>query len=173
MASKVPMKVAKQVQPLNYSAEPTRSDTPGNSVSIRYHGNYNLDIAWVNGAYERSMNKVKHTDRESNKTLRIGAVIVQTAVMKVVDKVGRQDISFIGSGTAVIMQKGTLTAGRWVKPDIAAMTRYYDINGNEITFEKGLPIWVQVVSPTHKVVYNGNLETAQLLKQQQKKFLCQ
>lgn len=168
MASRVPMRVAKQVQPLNYSDNPTVSDSVGNSVSIRYHGNYNLAITFVNEAYERSMNKVKHVDRESKKTLKFGTVIVQTAVMKVVDKAGRQDISFIGSGTAVIMQKGTLTVGKWLKPDMAAMTRYYDSSGNEISFAKGLPVLIQVVSPSHKVVYNGKLEAAQLLKQQEK-----
>lgn len=168
MASRVPMRLVKRVQPLNYSTNPTISDSVGNSLSIRYHSNYNLDVDFVNGAYERSMNKVKHVDRESKKALQFGAVIVQTAVMKVVDKEGRQDISFIGSGTAVIMQKGTLAVGKWLKPDMAAMTRYYDSSSKEITFVKELPVLIQVVSPSHKVIYNGKLKAAQLLKQQEK-----
>jgi hypothetical protein len=124
-------------------------------VKIRYHGNYTLEVKFENGVYQRYMNNVLHIDRETKKPLQASAVVVQVAAMRVIDKAGRQDISFIGSGKAWILENGRKTAVTWSKNKPRTLTSYKDAAGREYLFPKGLPVWVQVVSPSHKLVFNG------------------
>ena len=120
-------------------------------VSIRYHGDYSLTIKYENGKYRRYMNDDLHIDKKTEKPLEASAVILQTANMKVVDSVGRQEISFIGSGKAKILEKGKITEVTWYKETPKGITKYKDNNGNDYIFPAKGQIWIQVVSPTHKI----------------------
>ena len=140
---------------LNYGYSPSVATETGESVRIKYHGNYTLDVKYENGAYQRYMNDVLHIDRETREPLRASAVVVQVAAMQVIDKAGRQEISFIGSGKAWILERGKLTAVTWVKKTPRELTSYKDASGREYLFPKDLPVWVQVVSPAHKLFFNG------------------
>ncbi len=71
--------------------------------------------------------------------------------MKVVDKVGRQEISFIGSGDAFILEDGKITKVTWHKESPNSVTVYKYKNGKEYLFPEKGQIWVQVISPTHKI----------------------
>ncbi|MDD2997494.1 MAG: DUF3048 domain-containing protein, partial [Candidatus Riflebacteria bacterium] len=155
MSETISMRLASQPVLLHYGNAAAVSVEPGNSVKIKYHGNYTLEFKLENGAYQRYMNNDLHVDRETGLPLRASAVVVQVASMKTVDKVGRQEISFIGSGTAWILQNGVMTPVKWHKSSPQAFTSYKDAAGNEYVFPKGLPVWVQVVSPLHKLVFNG------------------
>ncbi|MDN5280091.1 MAG: hypothetical protein PWR01_4056 [Clostridiales bacterium] len=155
MAKSIDMKLPAKILPLNYGDNPSRGTKPGKQIYIRYHGNYNASYKFDNGAYERYMNGKKHTDRENGLQIRPGTVILQTANMKTVDKAGRQEISFVGSGQATVFYDGTMIDCQWRKKSAKAMTEYIDKNGNKIVFDRKKPVWVQVVSPNLKVVLNG------------------
>ncbi len=155
MQNSVPMKLAKKQVPLNYGPVPSVGSQPGTEIFIRYHGNYNTSYKFANGLYERFMNGAKHVDRENGKHIAPGTVILQTANMKTVDSAGRQEISFVGSGSARIFYRGTMIDARWHKRDEKSMTDYRDASGKSVVFDQSKPVWVQVVSPNLKVVING------------------
>ncbi|MBU1106123.1 MAG: DUF3048 domain-containing protein [Candidatus Riflebacteria bacterium] len=155
MSEKIAMTLPVSPKLLNYGSNSITATRPGESVRIRYHGNYTLDVKYENGAYQRYMNDVLHVDRETQKPLRASAVVVQVAAMQVVDKAGRQEISFIGSGEAWILENGKMTAVTWAKKTPRELTSYKDSSGREYLFPKGLPVWVQVVSPALKLFFNG------------------
>ena len=154
VSKKFKMKLNESVPPLNYGATPTSGDKPGNNLYIRYHGNYNTSYKYENGSYKRFMNGKKHVDHENNQHIAPGTVILQVANMKTVDKAGRQEISFIGEGSAVVFHKGKLLNCSWQKKAANAMTRYIANDGAEVVFSKDKPTWIQVVSPRHKVKIN-------------------
>lgn len=159
MSEKVSMYLPTAPRLINYGKYPGEPTDAGESVRIRYHGNYTLEFKFENGVYQRYMNNVLHVDRESQKPLQAAAVVVQVASMQVVDKAGRQEISFIGKGKAWVLENGRKTAVTWSKKNPRDLTSYKDAAGREYLFPKGLPIWVQVVSPSHKMTFNGIEET--------------
>lgn len=159
MSEKISMKLPAAPRLINYGVYSGAPADAGESVRIRYHGNYTLDFKYENGAYQRYMNNILHVDRETQKPLQASAVIVQVAAMQVVDKAGRQEISFIGSGKAWVLEKGKKTAVTWSKKKPRDLTSYKDAAGREYLFQKGLPVWVQVVSPAHKLTFNGVEDT--------------
>ncbi|OGK05083.1 MAG: hypothetical protein A2W80_17055 [Candidatus Riflebacteria bacterium GWC2_50_8] len=155
MSDKVKMHLPAAPKLMNYGISPVDAGEAGESVRIKYHGNYTLEFKFENGAYQRYMNNVLHIDRETQLPLRASAVVVQVATMQVIDKAGRQEMSFIGSGKAWILENGRMTKVTWLKKKPRELTSYKDAAGRDYLFPKGLPVWVQVVSPAHKLVFNG------------------
>ena len=159
MSEKISMRLASQPVMLIYGTGTAQlSSDPVFSAKIRYHGNYSLEIKYEDGAYQRYMNDILHVDRDTGKPLRASAVVIQVAAMKTVDAVGRQEISFIGSGTAWVLEKGQRTRVTWYKDTPKTLTTYKDAAGNDYVFPRDLQIWVQVVSPVHKLFFNGQEE---------------
>lgn len=159
MSAKVGMRLATAPVLLKYGQRVSSVPTePVLSAKIRYHGNYSLEVKYEDGAWQRYMNDILHIDRETKKPLRASAVVIQVAAMKTVDAVGRQEISFIGSGTAWILEKGQRTKVTWHKETPKSLTVYKDSVGQEYLFPKDLQVWVQVVSPIHKLFFNGKEE---------------
>ncbi|PKL41019.1 MAG: hypothetical protein CVV41_18860 [Candidatus Riflebacteria bacterium HGW-Riflebacteria-1] len=155
MSDKIKMTLSAAPRLINYGTTDLTGAESGESVRIRYHGNYTLDFKFENGAYQRYMNNVLHVDRETQQPLRASAVIVQIAAMQVVDQAGRQEISFIGSGKAWVLENGRMTKVTWLKKTPRELTSYKDAAGREYLFPRELPVWVQVVSPSHKLGFNG------------------
>ena len=58
----------------------------------------------------------------------------------------------IGSGKALIFQDGKVTEGKWEKTSRVARSKYTDLRGKEIAFNRGL-IWIQTVPEGAKVSY--------------------
>jgi hypothetical protein len=154
VSKKFNMKLQKGIAPLNYGSKPTIGEKAGKNLYIRYHGNYNTSYKYENGVYKRYMNGQEHVDLENGRHIMPGTVILQVAKMKTVDKAGRQEISFIGEGSAIVFYKGTLINCRWQKQTANSMTRYITDNGNQVVFSQQKPVWIQVVSPRHKVKIN-------------------
>ncbi len=168
LSSSVAMKLPKKPVPFNYGAVPSKGQLPGKELYIRYHGNYNASYKYNNGFYERYMNGSRHNDRESDRIIAPKTVILQTASMKTIDAAGRQEISFVGSGSAVIFYAGTLIQATWHKKNAAAMTDYLDGDGRKVIFDQSSPIWVQVVSPNLQVLINGEDPGAEKEKNEKK-----
>lgn len=153
MAKRTDMRVKSQPIPLSYGERTEKGTESGNYLRINYHGNYTLIIKEEKGVYHRYMNNILHLDRETKKPLEANAVVLQVASMKVVDSVGRQEISFIGSGTAWIFENGKRTPVTWHKASPKTKTTYIDNNGKEYLFNKNGQVWIQVVSPSHKIFF--------------------
>lgn len=160
MAKRVDMRVNTKPIPLSYGVRGEGGEAVGDYLRINYHGNYNVVCKYENGVYHRYMNNILHLDRETQKPLEASAIVLQTAAMRVVDSVGRQEISFIGSGTAWIFENGQRTKVTWYKAAPREKTVYIDSNGNEYLFADKGQVWVQVISPNHKVFFEPVKETA-------------
>ena len=168
MSKRVDMRVKEQAIPLSYGIRNELGTEPGDYINIRYHGNYTLVIKEENGVYHRYMNNILHLDRETKKPLEASAVVLQVAAMKVVDAVGRQEISFIGSGKAWIFEKGKRTEVTWHKDSPRTKTTYIDENGKEYLFGNNGQVWIQVVSPNHKVIFEEESEKIKEVKSPKK-----
>ncbi len=159
MSEKISMRVATQPILINRGTRALSPDAEAvEAAKIRYHGNYTLDIKFENGFYQRYMNGVLHVDRESQQPLKASVVIIQVASMKTVDAAGRQEISFIGNGQAWVLESGRRTGVTWHKASPQSLTTYKDMAGTEYLFPRNGQIWVQVVSPIHKLSFNGEDE---------------
>jgi len=130
---------------------------PCSGVNIRYHGNYSVQYNFDprRNTYNRFMNGVKHLDHRSLKPIAPGTLIVQESAMRIVDKKGRQEISFIGKGRAWVLIGGSIIVGTWSKVAPREFTRIFDKDGKAIVFDTKNPIWFQVVSPQLKVTFNN------------------
>ncbi len=160
MAKRVDMRVTTKPIPLSYGIRTEAGEANGDYLKINYHGNYNVVCKYENGVYHRYMNNILHLDRETQKPLEASAIVLQTAAMRVVDSVGRQEISFIGSGSAWIFENGHRTKVTWYKASPREKTVYIDKNGNEYLFAEKGQVWVQVISPNHKIFFEPVKETA-------------
>jgi hypothetical protein len=107
--------------------------------------------------------------KDSKKAIHVGTIIVQTAKMKTVDKVGRQEISFIGTGTAKILQRGKLINATWSKKTPRDYTEFTDSTGKNIIFQNKYPVWIQVISPRHKVSLNSQAKKINSKKKKKSK----
>ncbi len=164
MSKRTDMRVKTQPVPLSYGVRNELGTESGNYLKINYHGNYTLVIKEEKGVYHRYMNNILHLDRETKKPLEASAVVLQVASMRVVDSVGRQEISFIGSGTAWILENGKRTAVTWHKATPRAKTTYLDANGKEYLFANKGQVWIQVVSPSTKIFFEPVKEPEQKAK---------
>ena len=164
MSKRTDMRVKTQPVPLSYGIRGELGKEAGDYLRINYHGNYTLVIKYENGVYHRYMNNILHLDRETKKPLDASAVVLQVASMRTVDAIGRQEISFIGSGTACILEKGKRTKVTWHKAGPRNKTVYIDENGVEYLFPENGQVWVQVVSPSHKTFFEPVKESKEAAK---------
>jgi len=111
--------------------------------SESYEVTWTYDVKNLN--YTRSMNGRKQTDKDGSE-IRARNILVQiTTVQNIAnDDKGRQAITTIGSGEAIILKKGAVIYGTWKKGSLAGRTRFYDKNGKEVTLVPG-NTWVEVV----------------------------
>lgn len=149
-ASKMhPMQLPYKRLPLLFSNNPTIGTEPAVGLHIRYHGNYFVTYKYnpKYKCYDRYMNSIQHLDRVTQKPISPKTIILQEAVMKVIDDKGRQEISFYGEGNAYIFYLGTLIRAKWKKTALRDFTRYYTLDGKQVEFSNEGPVWIQVISP--------------------------
>jgi hypothetical protein len=63
-------------------------------------------------------------------------------------------LGHVGTGKALVFRDGHVIEGTWKKPSNAALTRFYDGAGNEVTLVRGR-IFIQVVQTGAKVRYEA------------------
>jgi hypothetical protein len=71
-------------------------------------------------------------------------ILVQSAIIKVLDEEGRLKINTIGSGDAQMVQNGQVVNGFWNKKGMSNRTRFYNKNKEELILLPG-KTWVEVV----------------------------
>lgn len=95
--------------------------------------------------YTRYQGGVKMTDALVNKDIVAKDVIVQFAVeTSAEDKKNHLLYDIVGSGDAKIFMDGKVINAKWSKAAIRERTMYYNENGDEIEFNRGI-IWVEIV----------------------------
>ena len=123
--------------------------TIGASSSIRIPFSTDYEVVWTYDAkklnYVRVVDGQKEIDKDGSevRTRNILVQIVQVQDIANDDK-GRQSITTIGSGDAIILKKGSVVYGTWKKTSLTGRTRFYDKNGKEVVLVPG-NTWVEVV----------------------------
>jgi hypothetical protein len=115
-----------------------------------YAVTWTYDVKALN--YSRSLNGVKEVDKDGSEVRARNILVQITSVQDVAnDDKGRQAITTVGSGDAIILKKGGVTYGTWKKSSLTGRTRFYDKNKKEVVLIPG-NTWVEVVPKDVNVV---------------------
>ena len=98
----------------------------------------------TSGKYKRYQSGHLHQDK-SGKVVTAENVIIQHVDTKVVDNVGRLDMSTIGSGEVEIYVEGKKITGTWQKEAKSDRTKFLNEQGEQIVLEPGTT-WITVVN---------------------------
>jgi hypothetical protein len=94
--------------------------------------------------YLRSTAGYAHVDGLTGEQLTAKNVIVQFDSMQVVNREGHVLYGSIGEGPAVVFQDGYAIEGAWTKATREERTRYWDVEGKEIQFNRG-KTWIAIL----------------------------
>ncbi len=129
---------------------------PATSISIDFWSKGDFSVNWkydpATGYYQRFLgfdsagNSIPHVDRETKQQLKAKNVIVQFAVETSIpnDEKHRLDYTLVGSGKAIIFIDGKAVDATWSKAGRDERTKFYDMNGKEIQFNRG-NFWIDIV----------------------------
>ncbi|KAB3535357.1 DUF3048 domain-containing protein [Alkaliphilus pronyensis] len=123
-----------------------------NEIEIFYSKPYNPSYRFNKEemVYYRYYNGKPHIDETTKQQLYATNIIIQAVNARVVDKELRLDMDTIGEGKGLYISNGKAIDIVWKKKDYKGLTRFYDLDGNEITFNPG-KTWVQVVKSLDSV----------------------
>jgi hypothetical protein len=94
--------------------------------------------------FYRTVNGERLRDKETSEEVTAVNIIIEKVNAKVVDDVGRLDLTNVGKGRGYFITGGKLIEIEWSKESRQAKTNYTDLQGNPIKFNKG-NTWIQVV----------------------------
>lgn len=141
----------KSVDQLSDEFSPDQDYQTGVIVKI----DYRQPVVWQFdkdfGVYLRFQNNQPFVDEE-NKQVQTENLIIQKTKIDILDEIGRRSIETIGSGQALIFQRGLLIRGKWERMSANSRTKFYNSEGQEIEFLPGA-IWIEIVSDSHRVLY--------------------
>ena len=132
--------------------------TPGakiNKISFNFWDFPGFETTWEyiagSNTYKRTQGGVLTVDRNTNKQVEVVNLIIQKAnETRLNDKKGHLLYDVIGSGDATVYMDGVKILAKWEKPSARERTKFKDLSGNPIEFNRGLT-WV-VILPTDSVV---------------------
>lgn len=134
------------------------------AVDFWYEGGYSTIWNYDESAssYKRSMgyavdgNPVAHVDNETGRQIAVKNVIVQFAEEIGIegDDKSRLEYQLVGSGSGLVFLDGRVVEVTWSKSGRDDRTMFYDINGNEVNFNRG-NFWICIVPSRNaeQVVY--------------------
>lgn len=132
---------------------------PSASISIPYYRGataYSYDRA--TNSYLRSVAGSPQIDAADGKQVTAKDVVVLFMVLTTdsVSEPGhdRPVLANVGSGKAIVFRDGQAVVGTWKKPDVGALTRFYDGSGQEIALDRGR-IFIQAVPTGTNVTYKA------------------
>jgi hypothetical protein len=107
------------------------------------------DVTWSydknRNVYLRSNNGTEYTDATTDEQVFAKNVIIQRVnVALAFDDKAHLIITTIGEGDAIILRDGRVIYGTWKKSSLEERTKYYDTDGEEIVFNRGIT-WVEAV----------------------------
>ena len=96
--------------------------------------------------YNAQGEPISHNDNESKKQLSAKNLIVQFAAESSIkgDEKNRLDYQLVGSGKGLVFEDGKVIQATWSKDARDTRTKFYDLNGQEIMFNRG-NFWVSIV----------------------------
>ena len=132
-----------------YDLKPTAAD-----INIVFWTPGDYDSRWLydpeKNLYLKSTGGVPHMDLETGQQLSATNVIVQFAKeTSVNDEKNHLLYDNVGSGDGLVFIDGKAIQATWVKNDIRSRTMFYDLDGEEIKFNRGV-IWISVVPDRNK-----------------------
>lgn len=108
--------------------------------------NYKEPIIWrydkENNIYLRFIGSNPHLD-ENGQQISTKNLILQITDIKIIDELGRREITLNGSGPATIFRNGQKIKGIWRREN--NRTKFYDLLNQEIKFARG-NTWVEIIS---------------------------
>jgi len=118
-------------------------------VEVNFSNSSEYAVSWEynrsSNRYLRSVGGSSDTDYETDKQLYAKNVIIQEVNIEgPVDEYNRLIIDVQDSGNAKIFRDGETINGTWEKDSRTGRTKYYDQDGDEIEFNRGLT-WVQAL----------------------------
>lgn len=121
-------------------------------ITFSYSKNYKVGYEYdeKDKLYYRTINDTRLKDKESGKDIATTNIIVEKTTAKVLDDVGRLEVSNIGKNRGYYLTGGKLMEIEWSKSSRSAKTTYTDLKGNEILINKGVT-WIQVVPDNVRV----------------------
>jgi hypothetical protein len=125
------------------------------SAGFTYDETSNLYMRTM--GFDAEGNPLPHSDRESGEQIKVKNLVVQFVNEQGIagDDALRLEYRFIGSGTGIVFLDGKAVEVTWSKAEREARTKFYDMSGNEMEFNRG-KIWISVVPDRNveQVVYN-------------------
>ena len=123
------------------------------SLEVGYKYPYNVRYEYdpTTNAYVRWRGGFRELDALNGEQVETKNVVVMRAVSRQIGG-GYNDVDILGEGKAVVYRNGEALSGVWKKKSAKGMLRFYDENGEEISFVSG-KIWIEVVEPSTVVVY--------------------
>lgn len=128
---------------------------PGDYTAIfKYNQNKNSYLRFM--GYDQNNNPLPHIDNETKNQLEVKNLIVQYVAESPIqgDEKNRLTYDLVGSGKAVVFIDGIAIDSTWIKSSRDERTKFYDLKGNEIEFNKG-KFWIGIVPDRNvsQVVY--------------------
>jgi len=103
--------------------------------------------------YLRENANEPHLDKNTSEQIAVNNVIVQLVEEPVLNGgKGRLDIFVGGEGKAWVLRDGEIIEGVWKKESRTDRTWFYDMEGNELEFNRG-STWIHIVTKTQDVTY--------------------
>lgn len=119
-----------------------------------YFVEWNYDGA--TNTYKRNNGGAPHMDLNTNQQLAAKNIVVQFEKESRANDGYENNVHLLykttGGGKALIFQDGKVVEGKWVKDSRVSRSKYVDLKGKEISFNRGV-IWIQTVPEGAKVTY--------------------
>lgn len=145
-----------------YSQKPSASKisidfwTKGDYSSIFTYNQQN-DTYLKHTGYDSSDQPIPVKDQETGAQVEVKNLIIQfaTEVSVIGDEKGRLDYQLLGSGKGLVFIDGKVVDATWSKASRDERTIFYDMDGNEVEFNRG-KFWIAIVPDRNvdQVVYN-------------------
>lgn len=140
----------------NFNSEETPA---GNQVleefELEYFKNYVVSYTYDKDKkmYKRYINGEPHTDKKTGEQILVKNIILQFAVTKVVDDVGRLSIKTVDSGKGYYISNGYCSKIKWRKDDRKERTSYTFEDDTELVVNPG-NTWIQILPQWGKFNYD-------------------
>ncbi|HZD59594.1 MAG TPA: DUF3048 domain-containing protein [Anaerolineae bacterium] len=134
----------KDDEPLAVRPDTATVDINFSRPAFRVHYEYDRKT----NSYKRFMARKPHIDSVSNQQIAPKNIVIQYVSIAHIanDPKGRMKADLIGTGQGIVFQDGVAIQATWQRPSLTDLTRFYDINGNEIEFNRG-QTWIELVDP--------------------------
>ncbi len=122
-----------------------------------WNGMPNYDVTWeydsASNSYKRYHGNQPHIDMDTDEQLTAKNIVIQFVEERgPVDEEKHMFYNVISKGDMILFQNGDVVTGTWEKTNQSARTIFYDNQGREIEFVRGVT-WIEALPDGNKVDY--------------------